>query len=81
VLNPVLFILLLMAAVSAGPAEAQQAQGTGERAVALTFDDLPATRSGRLGLSWIQRWAITRGDAPGQQPSVPHWVTRASLPQ
>ena len=47
-MNTRLLILLLIAAVTAGPAEAQQAQGTAERAVALTFDDLPATRSGRL---------------------------------
>ena len=46
-MNTRLLILLLIAAVTAGPAEAQQAQGTAERAVALTFDDLPATRSGR----------------------------------
>lgn len=37
---------------------------------------------GENGVSWIQRWAITRGQAPGEQPAVPDWVTtvyRAAL--
>lgn len=30
---------------------------------------------GRAGVSWIQRWAVSRGADPGTPPSVPAWVT------
>lgn len=36
----------------------------------------PDGYAGPRGISWIQRWAITRGDAPGEQPSAPDWVSR-----
>ena len=38
----------------------------------------PDTYVGPRGLSWLQRWAITRGENPGEQPSVPDWVRRAA---
>jgi hypothetical protein len=39
----------------------------------------PAYRSadeyvGRRGLSWLQRWAITMGREPGEQPGAAGWV-------
>jgi peptidoglycan/xylan/chitin deacetylase (PgdA/CDA1 family) len=34
----------------------------------------------RKGRSWIQRWAITRGEDPGAQPSVPSWVQEIAYP-
>lgn len=42
----------------------------------------PAYRSpdsyvGPRGLSWLQRWAITRGEPIEEQPSAPNWVQRA----
>jgi hypothetical protein len=36
----------------------------------------PDAYTGPDGISWIQRWAITRGVAPGEQPSAPEWVSR-----
>lgn len=33
---------------------------------------------GRRGLSWLQRWAITRDEAPGEQPAAPDWVRAAA---
>ena len=35
---------------------------------------------GRSGLSWIQRWAITRGEDPGTQPPSPEWVREVAWP-
>jgi peptidoglycan/xylan/chitin deacetylase (PgdA/CDA1 family) len=34
----------------------------------------PDAYVGDRGLSWLQRWAITRGENPGLQPEVPEWV-------
>jgi peptidoglycan/xylan/chitin deacetylase (PgdA/CDA1 family) len=36
---------------------------------------------GRMGLSWLMRWAITMGKEPGEQPEVPGWVLRVAWPQ
>jgi len=36
--------------------------------------DSPDRFIGSRGLSWLQRWAITRGDEPGEHPEVPGWV-------
>jgi peptidoglycan/xylan/chitin deacetylase (PgdA/CDA1 family) len=33
---------------------------------------------GARGLSWLQRWAITRGEDPGEQPGIPDWVQAAT---
>lgn len=33
---------------------------------------------GPRGLSWLQRWAISRNEPPGEQPAAPDWV-RASV--
>lgn len=35
---------------------------------------LPDEYVGRRGLSWLQRWAITKGRDPGEQPGAPGWV-------
>ncbi|HEY0022011.1 MAG TPA: polysaccharide deacetylase family protein [Longimicrobium sp.] len=41
---------------------------------------LPDRYVGARGPSWIQRWAITRGQEPGVQPPVPEWVSAAARP-
>ena len=33
---------------------------------------------GARGLSWLQRWAITRGQNPCEQPAIPDWVQVAT---
>jgi hypothetical protein len=33
---------------------------------------------GPRGRSWLQRWAITRGEPPGQEPLAPAWVAGAA---
>jgi Asp-tRNA(Asn)/Glu-tRNA(Gln) amidotransferase A subunit family amidase len=33
---------------------------------------------GDRGISWLQRWAITRGEDPGAQPPIPNWVQAAT---
>lgn len=38
------------------------------------------TYTGREGLSWLQRWAITRGMEPGQEPREAEWVRRVANP-
>lgn len=35
---------------------------------------------GRRGLSWLQRWAITRNEEPGEQPAAPDWVRQPVSP-
>jgi len=40
----------------------------------------PDTTIGPRGPSWLQRWAITRGEEPGEQPKVPDWVRQAAEP-
>ncbi|MGH7729977.1 MAG: hypothetical protein ACRENJ_01865 [Candidatus Eiseniibacteriota bacterium] len=37
------------------------------------------TAHGYTGLSWLQRWAITRGEPPGDEPRVPGWVRSAAI--
>ena len=39
---------------------------------------LPDTYVGSRGISWLQRWAITRGQDPGSQPSAPAWIQEAA---
>jgi peptidoglycan/xylan/chitin deacetylase (PgdA/CDA1 family) len=49
-----------------------------ERALA---DEAYRTRddyAGPRGISWLQRWAITRGEDPGEQPAIPDWVQAAT---
>lgn len=36
--------------------------------------DLPERYTGPVGPSWLQRWAITLGRDPGEQPAVADWV-------
>jgi hypothetical protein len=37
----------------------------------------PETYVGAKGLSWLQRWQISRGDPIEEQPRVPDWVQAA----
>ncbi len=41
----------------------------------------PDRYTGRRGMSWLQRWAITRGADPGVPPALPPWVAEASAPE
>jgi hypothetical protein len=43
--------------------------------------DLPDEYVGRMGLSWLMRWAITMGREPGEQPDVPDWIMQTAWPQ
>jgi len=36
------------------------------------------TYIGPMGISWLQRWAITRGEPPGDQPAAADWVRAAA---
>ncbi len=38
------------------------------------------TYTGREGLSWLQRWAITRGMEPGREPREVDWVREVAYP-
>ncbi len=38
------------------------------------------TYTGRRGLSWLQRWAITQGKEPGQEPREVEWVRKVAYP-
>jgi peptidoglycan/xylan/chitin deacetylase (PgdA/CDA1 family) len=38
----------------------------------------PDRYAGRAGMSWLQRWAITRGAPPGPEPRVAAWITEAT---
>lgn len=38
------------------------------------------TYTGRQGLSWLQRWAITRGEEPGREPREAEWVRKVAYP-
>jgi len=40
--------------------------------------DLPDEYVGRVGLSWLMRWAITMGKEPGRQPDVPDWIMQTA---
>lgn len=40
----------------------------------------PDRYTGRRGLSWLQRWAITRGADPGVAPAISPWVAEAAAP-
>ncbi|HEX8361965.1 MAG TPA: polysaccharide deacetylase family protein [Longimicrobium sp.] len=40
----------------------------------------PDRYTGRAGISWLQRWAITRGVDPGEPPPVTPWVAEAAAP-
>jgi peptidoglycan/xylan/chitin deacetylase (PgdA/CDA1 family) len=40
----------------------------------------PDEYAARKGVSWIQRWAITRGEEPGEQPPVSRWVEETAYP-
>jgi peptidoglycan/xylan/chitin deacetylase (PgdA/CDA1 family) len=39
---------------------------------------LPDDYIGREGRSWLQRWAITQGAEPGEDPEVPEWVQQVA---
>jgi peptidoglycan/xylan/chitin deacetylase (PgdA/CDA1 family) len=41
----------------------------------------PDRYTGRSGMSWLQRWAITRGADPGVPPPITPWVAEASAPE
>ena len=41
---------------------------------------LPDEYVGRMGLSWLMRWAITMGMEPGDQPEVPDWIMATAWP-
>ena len=41
---------------------------------------LPDRYVGAQGISWLHRWAITRGDAPPDHPPVPVWVRTLAWP-
>jgi len=43
--------------------------------------DLPDAYVGRMGLSWLMRWAVTKGEEPGEQPEVPEWIMKTAWPQ
>jgi len=38
------------------------------------------TYTGRQGLSWLQRWAITQGEEPGREPREVEWVRKVAYP-
>jgi peptidoglycan/xylan/chitin deacetylase (PgdA/CDA1 family) len=38
------------------------------------------TYTGRRGLSWLQRWAITQGEEPGREPREVEWVRKVAYP-
>ena len=38
----------------------------------------PDRYTGRRGMSWLQRWAVTRGADPGREPASSAWVVEAS---
>jgi peptidoglycan/xylan/chitin deacetylase (PgdA/CDA1 family) len=38
----------------------------------------PDRYAGRAGMSWLQRWAITRGTRPDPEPVVATWITEAT---
>jgi peptidoglycan/xylan/chitin deacetylase (PgdA/CDA1 family) len=40
--------------------------------------DLPDEYIGRDGISWLQRWWITRGNERRPEPMVPQWIREAS---
>ena len=42
--------------------------------------DLPDAYVGRRGLSWLQRWALTRGEEPGQEPPPAEWIREMAWP-
>lgn len=57
-----------------------RARGYGFVPVERALED-PAYRSrdtytGREGVSWLQRWAVTQGKDPGQEPREAEWVRR-----
>lgn len=39
---------------------------------------LPDSYIGKRGMSWLERWALTRGEDPGVMPEAPAWVRRAA---
>lgn len=45
-----------------------------ERALEDPVYELPDDYVGRQGLSWLQRWAISQEQDPGEDPAVPDWV-------
>jgi peptidoglycan/xylan/chitin deacetylase (PgdA/CDA1 family) len=52
-----------------------------EQALADTVYASPDRYIGNAGITWLQRWAITRGMPPSTfrgEPDVPDWVTQAS---
>jgi peptidoglycan/xylan/chitin deacetylase (PgdA/CDA1 family) len=51
-----------------------------ERALEDPAYNRPDEYVGRSGLSWIQRWAITRDGDPGTQPPSPEWVREIAWP-
>lgn len=40
----------------------------------------PDSYIGRRGLSWLSRWAITRGENPGEEPRTAKWVQEIAYP-
>jgi peptidoglycan/xylan/chitin deacetylase (PgdA/CDA1 family) len=49
-----------------------------ERALTDEAYKSPDRYIGARGFSWLQRWAITRGEDPGEQPAIPDWVQAAT---
>ena len=43
--------------------------------------DLPDEYVGRRGISWLQRWAVTKGLDPGEQPDAPAWLRETAWPE
>lgn len=39
---------------------------------------LPDTYIGKRGMSWLERWALSRGQEPGEMPEAPDWVRAAA---
>ncbi|MDP2360094.1 MAG: hypothetical protein Q8O14_05005 [bacterium] len=49
-----------------------------EEALADTAYQLPDAFIGKRGISWLERWAITRGIDPGPMPAALPWVRQAA---
>ena len=41
----------------------------------------PDRYAGRYGISWLERWAVTRGLPRGAQPDIPAWVEELTRPE
>jgi peptidoglycan/xylan/chitin deacetylase (PgdA/CDA1 family) len=49
-----------------------------EEAMADPAYALPDFYIGKRGMSWLERWAVSRGEDPGDMPQAPAWVRRAA---